>query len=156
MAHHIRHRLPKLRETGDGTMRVLMRDFTVGLSLLSLPFTGLTLSIFITVRRGFRTDGASIPRQAWAVLGHPFDCVRIVASLAHDALYATRLLPRILADFVYYLALRQYSRAPRLYAFGEYLALRRFGKGAWKEKTPESITANRQLVRVKWKVKGKA
>lgn len=137
-------------------MRVLMRDFTVGLSLLSLPFTGLTLSIFITVRRGFRTDGASIPRQVWAVLGHPFDCVRIIAAVVHDAIYATHLLPRLLADWLYYLALRQHSHAPRLYAFGEFFAIRRGGKGAWKEKTPESITANRQLVRVKWKVKGKA
>ena len=34
MAHHIRHRLPKLRATGDSTTRILMRDFSVRLSLL--------------------------------------------------------------------------------------------------------------------------
>lgn len=44
------------------------------------------------------TDGASIPRLLWPIVGHPFDPVRMAPALAHDALYAAELMPRAGAD----------------------------------------------------------
>jgi hypothetical protein len=78
--------------------------------------------------------------------------VRLIAATLHDALYLSHLLPRIVADFIYYLALRQCSHMPRAYAFAEFLALRGGGKAAWNEKTPESIAENRKLVSVRFRV----
>jgi hypothetical protein len=109
----------------------------------------LSPAIIISIRSGFRTDGASIPVPMRRFIGHPFDTVRLIAAVCHDALYATHLVPRIVADFIYYLALRQCSHMPRAYAFAEYLALRAGGKEAWQEKTPKSIAENRKLVRVR-------
>lgn len=147
MAHHIRHRLPKLRAAGDGT-RILVKDYVETLRLVPiLPF-----SVTISIRSGFRTDGASIPVPLRRFIGNPFDTVRLIAAVCHDAIYATHLVPRIVADFIYYLALRQCSHMPRAYAFAEYLALRAGGKAAWNEKTPESIAENRKRVRVRFKV----
>lgn len=148
MAHHIRHRLPKLRAAGDGTTRILVKDYVETLRLVPiLPF-----SVTISIHSGFRTDGASIPVPLRRFIGNPFDTVRLIAAVCHDAIYATHLVPRIVADIIYYLALRQCSHMPRAYAFAEYLALRARGKDAWNEKTPESIAENRKLVRVRFKV----
>ena len=152
MAQHIRHRLPKLRATGDGTTRILVRDFSVCLSLFPLPFTLFSPAIIISIRPGFRTDGASISVPLRRFIGNPFDTVRLIAAVLHDALYLSHLLPRIVADFIYYLALRQCSHMPRAYAFAEYLALRAGGKAAWNEKTPSDIAEGRRLVRVRFKV----
>ena len=145
---HIRYRLPKLRASGDGT-RILVKDYAKTLRLVPiLPF-----AVTISIRSGFRTDGASIPVPMRRFIGNPFDTVRLIAVVLHDALYLSHLLPRIVADFIYYLALRQCSHMPRAYAFAEYLALRAGGKEAWQEKTPESIAKARKLVSVKFRVK---
>ena len=145
---HKRNRLPKLRAAGDGT-RILVKDYAKTLRLVPiLPF-----AVTISIRAGFRTDGASIPVPMRRFIGNPFDTVRLIAAVLHDALYLSHLLPRIVADFIYYLALRQCSHMPRAYAFAEYLALRAGGKEAWQEKTPESIAKARKLVSVKFRVK---
>ena len=146
---HKRNRLPKLRAAGDGTTRILVKDYAKTLRLVPiLPF-----AVTISIRAGFRTDGASIPVPMRRFIGNPFDTVRLIAAVLHDALYLSHLLPRIVADFIYYLALRQCSHMPRAYAFAEYLALRAGGKEAWQEKTPESIAKARKLVSVKFRVK---
>ena len=147
---HKRNGLPRLRAAGDGT-RILVKDYAKTLRLVPiLPF-----AVTISIRAGFRTDGASIPVPLRRFIGNPFDTVRLIAAVCHDAIYATHLLPRIVADFIYYLALRQCSHMPRACAFAEYLALRAGGKAAWNEKTPESITENRKLVSVGFRVKRK-
>lgn len=45
-----------------------------------------------TVPHGMETDGASIPRAFWRVVGHPFDSEIIYAALLHDAAYQGRLM----------------------------------------------------------------
>ena len=146
---HKRNRLPKLRAAGDGETKILVKDFHIVLPVM--PF----LAVAISIRHGFRTDGASIPQSMRRYIGHPFDHVRLIAALVHDAIYATHLLPRILADWIYFVALRRCFHMPRAYAFAEFLALRKGGKEAWNEKTPESIERNRKLVSVKFRVKGR-
>ena len=142
---HKRNRLPKLRAAGDGT-RILVKDYAKTLRLVPiLPF-----AVTISIRSGLRTDGASIPVPMRRFIGNPFDTVRLIAATLHDALYLSHLLPRIVADFIYYLALRQCSHMPRAYALAEYLALRAGGKAAWNEKTPQSIAEARKLVSVRF------
>ena len=144
---HKRNRLPKLRAAGDGT-RILVKDYAKTLRLVPI----LPLAVTISIRSGLRTDGASIPVPMRRFIGNPFDTVRLIAAVLHDALYLSHLLPRIVADFIYYLALRQCSHMPRAYAFAEYLALRAGGKAAWNEKTPESIAEARKLVSVRFRL----
>ena len=166
----VRYRLPKLRASGDGETKILVKDYSVSFPILprlpkplrlcasALKIDSLPLpvpSIVISIRQGFRTDGASIPQRLRRFIGHPFDHVRLIAAVVHDAIYATHLVPRIVADWIYFVALRRCSHMPRAYAFAEFLALRKGGKEAWNEKTPESIERNRKLVSVKFRVKGR-
>jgi len=45
-----------------------------------------------TAPRGMITDGASIPRLFWRVIGHPFETDLIYWAILHDAAYKGRLL----------------------------------------------------------------
>lgn len=44
----------------------------------------------ITVPSGFSTDGASIPRWLWSVIGAPWDARYARAAIVHDFLYVQR------------------------------------------------------------------
>ena len=57
---------------------------------------------FHEVPRGFITDGASIPRFFWRVLGHPYDGRVIRAAVRHDWAYSTGSVPRAVADREFY------------------------------------------------------
>ena len=84
----------------------------------------------VTVYAGFVTDGASVPRMAWFLAGHPMESPRIIAALAHDWLYASHATDRKTSDEIYAAILRAVGRASWRVAV-EYAALRRFGESAW-------------------------
>lgn len=46
------------------------------------------MAISITIHEGFKTDGASIPRFLWRILGHPFEPRVARAAVVHDFLYS--------------------------------------------------------------------
>ena len=66
--------------------------------------------IKITLKKGFRSDGASLPRSLWRCIGHPFFHSYLLAALLHDALYQTELLPRRLADMIFRRFMAQLAR----------------------------------------------
>lgn len=89
---------------------------------------------YIDVRAGFDFDGASIPRALWRVCGHPLEAPRIAAALAHDWIYASKMVPRADADLIY----RTICRMVGISAFCrtvEYVALRWCGWVAWRGHT---------------------
>ena len=91
----------------------------------------------VMVYAGFVTDGASVPRMAWFLAGHPMESPRIVAALAHDWLYASHATDRKTADEIYAAILRAVGRASWRVAV-EYAALLRFGESAWHEHDDEA------------------
>ena len=91
----------------------------------------------ITVKDGFYTDGASIPRAVWAVVGHPFEDY-LGPAVIHDALYASQIFPRKVADQ----ALRDLCKVLPVSAWKRralYSAVRLFGGFAWRNKTEADI-----------------
>lgn len=68
------------------------------------------LGIRITIPKDFKTDGASIPRFLWRVLGHPFEPKVARAAVVHDFLYSkecTLNIDRKKADRVFKAILKQ-------------------------------------------------
>lgn len=110
-------RMPTLRARSDGLWTVA-EDWCIVTSL------GI-----IRVKRGFVTDGASVPRMAWFLAGHPMESPRVLAALAHDWLYAAHVCTREEADAVYREILLRYRAAWRVAV--EHAALRVFGEAAW-------------------------
>lgn len=115
----------------------------------------------VHVKEGFETDGASIPRVAYRVIGHPFE-EYLAAAVPHDALYQTELMSREWADNCFDAAMNEISiKAKLVVEKGEspavigylrrnamYWAVRSLGFLTWGRHTPESIASARRYVDV--------
>jgi hypothetical protein len=95
------------------------------------------------VADGFEYDGASVPRVAWPIVGHPLSRRLLAAATAHDAGYAARLLPRAELDLIFYYHLRH--RMTRTGAWTCWAAVAGAGWYPWRRHTEESIAAAREL-----------
>ena len=87
-------------------------------------------TFFVDVPAGFPTDGASIPRRLWPVIGHPFAPIRMRAALLHDWIYSSHVLSRRDADVVYREVLIESGMFP-LFAWIEWAVLRCAGWMHW-------------------------
>ena len=83
------------------------------------------------VPRGFVTDGASIPRPFWTLIGHPFREYTFAASI-HDMLYAIGDCTRKEADVVFHRAMGDEGVA-RWKRDLMYRAVRMGGAHAWEQ-----------------------
>jgi hypothetical protein len=57
--------------------------------------------------KGYWSDGASIPRLVWSIIGSPFEPDLIGPAFAHDGLYSVHVLTRAQADNVLFYGLKQ-------------------------------------------------
>lgn len=100
--------------------------------------------ICVSIKAGMPTDGASIPRIAWRVIGHPFQIPLLGPALGHDALYAAELIPRDEAD-------RWFLEAMKKAGIGWvkrntiWLAVRAGGWAVWRKHTGRSIAKARMF-----------
>jgi hypothetical protein len=63
------------------------------------------------IQKGFDFDGASIPKWAWALIGHPMEMWILLAALPHDGWYASNLIPRDDADWLFLEIIQACDRA---------------------------------------------
>lgn len=164
---------PHLKEAyiKDGReYRVLTEDHITHVQI------GLGLSLEITVKAGYVTDGASIPKcflsetvaETWLkkvsttkfpdgdfetiwkwLVGTPWDMPRLNAAIPHDALYSIHWGCRWLCDFVYKNILSKADYDPVRREI-EYDAIRLVGWKNWDAVSQEEIEAARNFVSVKW------
>lgn len=102
---------------------------------------------WLVVEPGFVSDGASIPRRLWRVCGPRYAPTTFAPALAHDALYAARLLPRARADSEFR-RLLQYNGVGYFKAWSYFRAVRAFGWIAYRRHTPETIARAREFVQI--------
>ncbi len=72
---------------------------------LNEPFEYINPPIEIIVPAGFTTDGASIPRIVWTIIGSPWSGRYARASVVHDYLYQTMQFTRYQTDLIFYQAM---------------------------------------------------
>lgn len=99
------------------------------------------------VKRGFRTDGESIPRLCWWFTGHPFQGTGMVAAIIHDGLYGSELFTRDRADLVFKQLLERYGVSP-FKAMMRYRALRIWGGLTWRTHTDKTRAHARKFFSV--------
>lgn len=126
----------EIRPSRKGEFR-LAKD--VGLSLNFEDSCVLT-----TIPKGFRFDGASIPRFFWRIMGHPLSTDTLKAALVHDFLYATEMVSRKNADFLFR-ELMRVNRVPFLKRYLMYAAVRFFGGHVWCRHSPVNIARYRKI-----------
>ena len=120
----------------DGIMWELAEDWTI-------EFKNKRVHLILTIRKGFRTDGGSIPKLFQNIIS-PLG-VYLVAFLVHDALYATEYLPRSEADWILLEILQELGAT--WWRRNEVWSAVRIGGGfVWEDHTPETIAAARQMV----------
>jgi hypothetical protein len=106
-----------------------------------------TNSLRVMILHGFKSDGASIPRWLWPVVGPRLAAKTFPAALLHDALYESKLFARWFADAEFYRLLVGFG-AGRLKARLYWLAVRVFGGVFWKRISEQDVKATRHLVKV--------
>lgn len=84
------------------------------------------------IPKGFRTDGASVPRFLWRVCGTPLGVPRLYAAIVHDWLYSGGCpgMTRAEADQIYR-DLQIDMGVSRFKAYVEWAALRCCGGSHW-------------------------
>jgi len=97
---------------------------------LSAPFVYDNPPVYIKVPKGFVTDGASIPRIAWTIIGSPFTGRYRNAAVIHDYLYTVQTCSRWQADRIFYQAMRALKVSPWRRSL-MHLAVRSFGWIPW-------------------------
>lgn len=131
-------------EVTDGR-RQLLEDHYTEVSL----FGGL-LQVAVTIRAGFRTDGASIPEVLQVVAGSPWALPRLLAAIVHDALYHIHWQWRWLCDQVYRAIERKVGYS-RKWTDLEYAAIRAAGWRNWNAVTLAEREAASKFVEVRTK-----
>lgn len=89
----------------------------------------------VVVPENFRSDGASMPRLFWRLIGHPFQMQYLREAILHDWLYRTQPCSRALADRIFYELLAGKVKPWRRKLI--YLGLRLGGWVAWRQNRKE-------------------
>lgn len=84
-----------------------------------------------TVKKGFISDGMSIPWLFQPLIGNPFEPPFVYAAIVHDWYYRTQIIDRNLADTIFRSMLAK-SGVPEWKCSVIYLSLRAFGWIAWR------------------------
>ena len=128
--------LPEMNESINGAEWTVDEDW-------QSPF--LTTGQRVVLRKGFATDGASIPQAFWTVIGHPMQAPLLGPALCHDALYAGELVPdHSTADWMF-LEWMQMAGIGWVKRNLVYSAVRTWGWTVWNKHTPASIAASRNM-----------
>ena len=106
-----------------------------------------SLGYKITVKAGFDFDGASIPQALWSVYGNPLSGKFRIAALIHDALYASQIVSREVADAIFLDLMKQHE-VGYLKRQSMYYAVRSAGWYRWKQPTKEELEKYKEFVNV--------
>ena len=119
-----------------GTLWTLMEDWD------SPPLDGYYLQFL----KGYQTDGASIPRIAWTLIGSPMDVPLLGPALCHDGLFSSQLTATHSESdwlFIRYMQMTgQINWAKRNMVWSQ---VRMWGWVVWNRHTAESVAASRLL-----------
>ena len=105
----------------------------------------------ITVKKGFKFDGASIPKLFWNVIGSPFTGKYRVAALIHDGLYAAEAYERDICDIIFLEIMKEHG-VSWLKRHTMYMAVRAGGWAVWKTHTTQSVEKAKLYVRTEYEI----
>ena len=102
----------------------------------------------IEIQQGFIFDGASIPRIAWRVVGHPYQMPLLVCALPHDILYASEFFKKEECDWIF-LELMKSVGINWIKRNTIWSAVKLFGGLVWLKHTKYSINKAKSYMTVK-------
>jgi hypothetical protein len=103
-----------------------MRRYNKKTVRLTEPLVARLSCLTIVIPKGFKTDGASIPKIFWWTGWRPFDGDTIYPAIVHDYLYRWHF-PRLTADLIF-LNLMENRKVPLLKRWAYFVVVRLVGK----------------------------
>jgi hypothetical protein len=103
-------------------------------------------NVKITVKSGFTTDGASIPKAFWSIVGNPLENDLLKPAIIHDGLYTIMKLSRLESDKLLKDMLL-FNGTNKVKVFLVYYAVRLFGGSHWEKDTSDKV----QFVEINFK-----
>jgi hypothetical protein len=94
--------------------------------------------IQVTIKSNFITDGASIPKLFWSVVGNPLENDLLKPAIIHDGLYNLMHQPRLECDKLLKEMLL-FNGTSKMKAYFIYYAVRLFGGSHWKKDTTDMM-----------------
>lgn len=104
----------------------------------------------VTIKKGLTTDGASIPRLFWTIIGCPLSGKYVGSALIHDGLYGSHALSKEESDILF-LEMMAANKVGFIKRNLMYLAVKIGGKSAYYGKTDEYIKEASKYVSIKEK-----
>lgn len=101
----------------------------------------------INVLKGFKTDGASIPKPLWGIIGAPFNGNYTFAAIVHDALYQSEYLDRSIADKLF-LDMMKELNVDFIKRYTMYIAVKSFGWLVWKKHIKEDVLYSKKFIKI--------
>jgi hypothetical protein len=94
--------------------------------------------IQVTIKSDFITDGASIPKLFWSVVGNPLSNDLLKPAIIHDGLYTLMQLKRLECDKLLKEMLL-FNGTSKVKAYFIYYAVRLFGGSHWRKDTTDMM-----------------
>lgn len=117
---------------------VVLEELDKGYWKLQDNFSYENDCINVTVKSGFTTDGASIPKIFWSIIGNPLENDLLKPAIIHDGLYTLMKISRLECDKMLKDMLL-FNGVSKIKAFFIYYAVRLFGGSHWKSDTTDKI-----------------
>ena len=102
----------------------------------------------VTIKQGLVTDGASIPRIFWSLVGCPTSGKYVGSALIHDGLYCSEIISRKEADELFLDMLKD-NGVCTIKRYIMFAAVRIGGYFVWKKHNPGTVEANKAFINVK-------
>jgi hypothetical protein len=117
---------------------VVLEELNNGSWKLQDDFSYYNDFIQVTVKSSFITDGASIPKIFWSIVGNPLSNDLLKPAIIHDGLYTLMQLPRDKCDTLLKEMLL-FNGTSKVKANLVYIVVRTFGGSHWKKDTIDAM-----------------
>jgi hypothetical protein len=117
---------------------VILEEISNSLWKLQDDFSYENDYIKVVVKSGFTTDGASIPKVLWSIVGNPLEDDLLKPAIIHDGMYALMQLPRLTCDKLLKEMLL-FNGVSKVKAYLIYYSVRLFGLSNWRKDTKNMI-----------------
>jgi hypothetical protein len=117
---------------------IILEELCNGSWKLQDDFSYEDCSIQVTIKSNFITDGASIPKAFWSIVGNPLENDLLKPAIVHDGLYTLMQLKRLECDKLLKEMLL-FNGTSKVKAYFIYYIVRLFGGSHWKKDTTDMM-----------------
>lgn len=106
--------------------------------------------IKVTIKKGLITNGASIPRAFWSIIGCPMSGLYVGSAIIHDGLYGSHILTKEESDMLF-LDMMTHNGVSKIKRTLMFWAVKYAGKSAWDATSDEEADVLKKFITIQRK-----